>query len=176
MKKGYTLIELLVVISIFTIFISSVSGIFIFSLKTQRRVLAERELIDQTSYVLEYMGRALRMAKKDDEEEKKCLSEKRNYEVTPDHQSIKFRNYKDECQRFYLEDGQLKEERDGKIFSLTSEDLRITKIEFYLIGDEPNDNLQPRVTISLKIMKKDHPETEFTIQTTVSQRNLDVES
>jgi len=62
MKKGYTLIEVLVAVSIFTILVAGPTGLFITALRGQRKALATMEIIDDSSYALEYISRALRMA------------------------------------------------------------------------------------------------------------------
>lgn len=180
MKKGFTLIEMLVAVAIFFIVVSIPTGFFVLSLKSQKRVLALREIIDNSSYALEYTSRALRMARKDDIEiggvVKDCLSgDKVNYEITNGGQGIKFRNYLDKCQKFYLSGTQLREWKDdGTDLPLTSDNLEITLLEFYLSGATQGDSLQPRVTILFEIQKKGQPGTKIHLQTTISQRNLDV--
>ncbi len=175
MKKGYTLIEILVAVAIFFTVVSIPTSFFILSLKSQGKVLGLREIIDNSSYALEYTSRVLRMAKKDDLEGVNCLSgDKVNYEITHSGQGIKFKNYKDECQEFYLEGGQIKEQKGGNIFPLTSDNLEITSLTFKISGQEQEDGLQPRATILFEIQKKGQPATKIRLQTTVSQRNLDV--
>jgi len=58
---------------------------------------------------------------------------------------------------------------------LTSDDLIISFLSFKLSGESQEDDLQPRLTMAFEIGKKGQPETSRTrIQTTISQRNLDV--
>ena len=154
-------------------------------IREQRRALATQKLLDETSYVLEYMSRSIRMAKKDDVEiggvTKNCLSaEKVNYELTLTGQGgIKFRNYKNECQEFFLENYQLKEKKDAATpLAMTSSAFTINTLKFNLIGASQGDQLQPRVTIFLDIQGKgQRPEEkpQIKIQTTLSQRNLDIQ-
>lgn len=180
MKKAFTLIELLVGISIFSLIVSGITGSFVAALRAQRRAIALREIIDSASYALEYMAAALRMAKKDGIEikggsPKNCWGpEELNYEIGLNE--IKFRNYEDKCQRFFLEAGRLKEEREGfpQHYYLTPDDLEITRLGFEKRGDTPGDNLQPRVTILLEIQKRGLPESKIIVQTTISQRDLDL--
>ena len=63
-NKGFTLLELLVSIGIFSVIITLVSGIFGTSLRNQERMLSQQLAMSNTSYTLEYVGRAMRMAKK----------------------------------------------------------------------------------------------------------------
>ncbi len=178
--SGYTLIELLVSVSIFAILVSSITEIFISSLRAQRRVLAYGEIVDSSSYALEYMGRFLRMAEKDDLEGFNCLiGNKVNYEITSNPIGIKFKNYHGQCEEFYLKDGQIRESRNSSNPSesldlpLTPSDLEVSDLRFEIYGESQNDTIQPRVTISFNIHKKGEHKTMTKFQTTISQRNLD---
>ena len=180
--QGYTLIEILVAVALFFIIAAAPTSLFISSFRGQARALALREIIDSSFYSLEFMSRALRMAEKD-RYDGLCIGLGDNYENPGgDDSRIRFLNYQGFCQEFYLADGQLmrKISRDGSEegledpLPLTPDDLKITLLEFKLSGREQEDDLQPRVTILLKITKKASPESKLRIQTTVSQRNLDV--
>jgi prepilin-type N-terminal cleavage/methylation domain-containing protein len=174
---GYTLIEVMVAVSIFSILIAGPAGSFISALRTQSRSLGLRENIDNASYFMDYISRSLRSVRKDDIGGKNCLSapDRKNYEITHSGEGIKFRNYRDECQEFYLDGGRLKEVKDGQELFLTSDDLEVTSANFQVSGEEQGDDVQPRVTISFEIGRKISPDfSKIQIQTTVSQRNLDI--
>lgn len=183
-NKGYTLIEVIAAVAIFSLILSSLAGFFIGAIKSQRSNLASQELVDNISFSLEYMSRFLRMAKKDDIGGVNCLAGiKVNYETTRLGQGIKFRNYKNECQEFFLEDGRLREWKEaGGVISenfLTSDNI---EIELFAFGSsnswDQNDNEQPKVTLFIKArgLKGESSELQpiLEMQTTVSQRNLDV--
>jgi hypothetical protein len=168
--------ELLVVIAIFSIAIGSITGIFISGLSSQRRILAEQDILNQISYAIEYMGRAIRMAKKDDisisGQTKNCLSgNKVNYE-TPTESEIKFRNYLNQCQRFYLSSNQIFEEKEGTVLALTSPKIKVNTLKFKIFGESQDDTYQPRVTIFMEIESSGK---KLQFQTTISQRDLDVQ-
>jgi len=174
-NKGVSLIEMLAAVAVFAITIGAISGIFISAVRSQRRILATQELLDQTSYALEYMGRALRMAVKDKNGD--CIPAGLNYQKTHGGEGIKFKNYEGNCQEFYLDGTRLKEERAGSGNYLTSPALEINSFN---IGPDsswspPPDLNQPRVTISLKILGREAIEGRpvIQIQTSISQRPLD---
>lgn len=176
-NKGFTLIELLVTIAIFSIIIGTILGIFISGIRQQRIALTTQTILDQASYALEYMSRALRMAKKELGEG--CLPQRGfNYQLTRGGSGLKFINTLEEndCQEFFLEDGQLKywKKRTGQTLALTSGKLEITSLKFNLVGESQIDNFQPRVTLLLEITGKLALSQKIKIQTTISQRNLDV--
>lgn len=184
MNKSYTLIEVLVAVSIFTIVIAAPTGFLVGSLRGQQKALASQKLLDNTSYSLEYISRALRMAKKDKWGE--CITAKYNYENPSGESSIRFLNYDLLCQEFFLQGDQLYEKKStnksannfGDSIPLTSEDLEITSLKFRLSGESQTDNDQPRVTLFLEIKggkgQMEELRTLIKIQTTISQRNLDV--
>jgi prepilin-type N-terminal cleavage/methylation domain-containing protein len=177
-QKGVSLIEILAAVAIFAITIGAISGIFISVIRSQRKILATQELLDQTSYVLEYMGRALRMAIKDDIDSggvvKNCLTgDKVNYETFSN--GINFRNYHNECQTFYLDSNRLKESREGVENYLTSEKIIVQNFKINLSGETQTDTLQPRVTIFLEALGRGATgeQPKIQIQTSISQRALD---
>jgi len=175
-ERGVTLIEMLAAVAIFAITVGAISGIFISVIRVQRRVLATQELLDQTSYVLEYMGRALRMAKKDTAAS--CIPIGTNYQTDPPPNNIwiKFIDYQDNCTLFILGAGQIKKTIIGvSTDDLTSSKLQVNSLKFNLSGETGADTLQPRVTIFLKILGRGTTERpEVQIQTSISQRPLDV--
>jgi len=195
MRGGYTLIEILVAVGVFFIVIAAPTGFFVGSLKGQQKALSSQELLDQASYVLEYMSRAIRMAKKDKIGD--CISDKYNYENPQGISSaIRFINYDGYCQEFFLDlvNKQLYERKStdgnalnfGSALSLTSDNLEVISFEVkdpnsgwgQYDEDQVADKYQPRVTLFLEIKGIRSARTELQpvikIQTTISQRNLDV--
>ena len=188
-QKSFTLIELLVTVTIFSLIVGAASGVFVSALRAQRKSLSMQELLGQTSFLMEYMSRALRMAKKDTTGT--CVqplgsTNYRNYEKTNSRvlngtaysgPGIRFLNYQGVCQEFFRDtvDLQLKESKNKAApIALTSADL---KVNFFNIGPEDSwtqaDDYQPRVTIFLEISGKE--KSKINLQTTISQRNLDIE-
>ena len=158
---------MLVAIAIFVFTVASVSGVFVTVFKAQRRSIAYQQLLDQSSYLMEYMSRSIRMAKKDISGS--CTgTAKLNYEFSG--QCLKLRNYKDLCQQFCLDGSRMKNEK-GEY--LTSDSLNVSSFSVTLSGATQNDDIQPMTIISIDIQGKD--DAAIKIQTSVSQRNLDVE-
>jgi prepilin-type N-terminal cleavage/methylation domain-containing protein len=173
---GFTLIEVLVGMTIFSLLLGAIVGVFATAVKLQRKSFAEQEIINQLSFATEYMSRALRMAKRDDRGS--CLSSVGlSYENSGGRQSaVKFINHleNDECQEFFLERQQLMYRRGSKSpLPLTSPGLKIEDLRFKLSGASQSDQLQPRLTVSLTAKSGDSAHS-LKLQTTVSQRNLDI--
>jgi prepilin-type N-terminal cleavage/methylation domain-containing protein len=200
-NKGYTLIEVLVAMAIFFVLVAGPTGLFVASLRNQTRILGLREVIDNTSYSLEYMSRALRMAKKElncgniiEPNTCKCLKDNGygfNYEVTRSGKGIRFNNYQNPsvCQEFFWDesDGRLKEKKGTSAsVPLTADNLKVVSFKIAPGDgtDHPSwdqadvDNRQPRVVIFLEIEGgtnlRPEARSRVKVQTTVSQRNLDV--
>lgn len=166
-QKSFTLIELLVVVAVFSIIITVLLGIFVSTIRIQRYSLVYQQMIDQSSYAMEYMSRLIRMAKKDNSGS--CITAGKNYES--DGTYLKFLNYRSECQTFSLNSGRIYQNLKAVDLPLTSEKLTVTSFKFFISGDESNN--QPKVTILLEIEGKNvSPKPKLKIQTTISQRNL----
>jgi len=175
MNRGFTIPELLVALLVFSLVIGAATNLLVSSLAGQRSSLAMQELLDQSSFVAEYMSRVLRQATKD--VGPVCLTARGlNYEITRGGEGIKFLNLQSQCQEFFLEDGRIKEEIAEEQF-LTSDNVTVTSLQFVVQGQSQDDNLQPRVTFAFEIegqgsKPESRPKLQF--QTTVSQRNVDV--
>ena len=191
-NTGFTLIEMIVSMFVFSLIVGAGSGLLISAIRAQNRTLAIQQLLDQTSYALEYMSRAIRMAGKEKATilSEACLTQDStilygyNYELTREGKGIKFINNDIECQEFFLDETtyQLMESKNGGAPSpLTSEGLYV---ENFKIGsdvswgqDGSGLNLQPGVTIFLEIRRaglEPEKQPKIKIQTTVSQRRLDI--
>lgn len=174
-NKGTTLIELLVGITLFSIVVIAFFQLFNSVFKEQSKNLNKSYLLNNASYAMEYMSRALRMARKELDDPSTCLSVvKSNYEITRGGNGIKFINFDShnvkECKEFFLENKTLKILKDGVDHPLTSSNVSVEKLKFDLKGEGSGDS-QPKLTFALEV--KIANET-LKLQTTVSQRDLDV--
>lgn len=182
LKKGFTLIELLITITIFSIVVTSFFGLFSSAFREQRKNLNLQYLLQNTSYLSEYMSRALRMAQKD--LSGNCLSALANFENPDGNLSkIRFLNYEGKCQEFLLESETLKVRKSTDESSsnfgipepVTPQNIRIENLRFEISGESQLDTLQPKVTFSLNIKNKTLEPQTLNMQTTISQRELDVQ-
>jgi len=172
-QKGVTLIEILVVISVFSIFITSVTSLFANAMKEQRKSLDKAYLLNQGSFTAEYVSRALRMAQKDSTGA--CITAGFNYQITRGGDGIRFLNYRPgiNCQEFYLENGKIKVEKSGISQDLTPDGLSIESLNFSVSGQDQSDGLQGKVTFTWQLRSTGLSVQDLKLQTTVSQRELD---
>jgi prepilin-type N-terminal cleavage/methylation domain-containing protein len=177
-SKGFTLPELLVSLFIFSLAILGAVSLLISAIGVQKRAGAQQELMDQVSYIAEYMSRALRQAQKD--LTGACLTTVGagfNYEITLGGQGIKFVNRLGQCQEFFLDAQRVKERISPQESYITSGNLQVTGLGFYVSGAGQADNFQPKATFAIELKGKVlqagfQPVTRM--QTTVSQRNIDI--
>ena len=175
-QKGFSMVELLITGVVFSIIFGVATITFVNTIRVQKYNMAHQQLMDQASYAIEYMDRAIRMAIKDDGF---CGFAGQNYKVSDENRKIEFKNYKGECQEFFWDtnDNQLKVYKAdfGASLPLTSDDFEITSFNFQVSGDNTGDRFQPRITLSMDIRGKgSDQQPRIKIQTTISQRNLDL--
>jgi hypothetical protein len=166
-------------------------------LRSQRKALASQQVLDQVSFAMDYMSRAIRMARKDLNIEEPCLIDKGygyNYSsVTHAGEGIRFISSRGACQEFFLNNNQLQKaecsdncgvEDNWKSWPLTSGTLTVEAFNVKISGEQqlqPDgalDNNQPRVTLFLRIKSKglqSEDQSVMNIQTTITQRELDIE-
>lgn len=187
-RKGFTLVETLVSLFIFSIISILLINFFVSVLDIQKRILKNQELLNQSSYVLEYMAKAIRMAEKDLTGDCIGLSyAEQNYIVSGS--SLIFLTYdpKDssyKCLQFLLSSGVIEERRSpdryssnlGAAQSITSSSVSVDNLWFDVKGDLEGDEVQPKTTIVIKMTslpsKINSP--NIIVQTTISQRQLDI--
>ncbi len=209
-QHGFTLIELMVSMVIFLLVVGVASSIFISIIKQQRQILAKVQILNQISYVEEYMSKAIRMARVKKETDNYCdMPNGYIYFLTREdgsgfYRGIKFINQSadDACQEFFLDNAVfgdddsplvLKELKNSDNIDdavpITPEALQIEFLRFGVNGSDGcyggeacpdgatgEDEVQPRVTVLLGVKNLENLEGPATlIQTTVSQRNLNVE-
>jgi len=187
-KTGFSLIEVLVATTVFVLVISVAAGLFVHALQSQRKVLAYQELFDQTSYIMEYMARSIRMAKKQRttiDPPITCIDPiGRNYQLIGlEGRHLRFIRWDHLvvpggafiCYEFRLNAGRIEVSRNRGVSwtFLTSDRLTVLNMRFRIDGDSLR--IQPRITIFLEVEGREYgagirPKTR--LQTTISQRDL----
>ena len=178
--RGFTIIELVVGATIFLLLLGGGLGVLVYSLRVQRKLLQKQQALGEIGlFDMEYMSRALRMAKKQSTGGT-CLGAGVTYEnPLEDVSAIKFINHMqdDACQEFFLSEGALMYDMDAgdgnrdDAFRLTSYKVDIDRLQFHI---QQGVEKRSRVTIVIEFTGEGLSDT-LTLQTTVSQRNLNVE-
>lgn len=193
MNKGLTLVELLIAITIFGVLVTGLINLFIAAMDAQASVLQNQEMLNQSSYAIEYMDRAIRMALLDETGD--CTgSANTNYGTSGGIFFLSFDTtvplpdaydgYR--CKKFYLENNVLKEMKSSTNSAanfpasgteLTSSKLKINSLNLTVAGDVI-DTSQPFVTLTMNIQSNStrrlNPIPSMILQTSISQRNLNI--
>jgi len=190
MNKGFTIIELMVALFIFTLIGAGAANLLFTATAAQRDSLTTQEVLSKTSTLGEYMSRAFRGAKKElNDAPQNCLTtigRGYNYEFNVAKDRIRFLSRENFCQEFYLSGSEILERKStddkaqnfGSAVALTSNDVNVLALRFSLLGEGQQDNLQPRASAYFQVQSQgSKPESQNIVnfQTTISQRNFDVE-
>ncbi len=186
---GFSLIEILTVLSVFSVVVILVSGIFFTNLRTQQRSHATQKTLGEISYAIEYINRLARMARSDRSGE--CTgSEDHTYtETNLGNGGFRFIDYHNRCVEFYREGGALHVKARPRILGeegfednavlegpLTSSSIEITEfaVEFKVEEDDDLHRLQPTVTVYFSVEERMTNWFTIEIQSTVTRRNPDI--
>jgi len=167
--QGFTLAESLAAAFVFIIFITSCVTLYINIHSTQRALSNFSLVCDDLSFTIERMAREIRMG----------------YRFSSPNPNggdkISFTNSRGENVTYRLNPSRKRIERvvngGSEVLILTSENIEVEDLRFYLTGENTKDDLQPKVTISIKfksISGKESEKYEKTVQVSVSSRQLDM--
>lgn len=164
-ENGFTLIEILVSTFIFSIIVIVIGNAFSHTLRMQRRALVTQDIQENLVFVTEMITREARVSNICPVSLSSC---------TQGDLYMKHKIYGDI--HYYLSGNQIYRDilNDSEPPSiLTSSDIQIDRLNFYRIGVDYDDNLQPRVTIVLRAKGGSIAEkVEINTQITASQRYI----
>lgn len=176
---GFTLVEMLVALVIFVLIGGVAFNLLVSAIAGQRAALTNQVAVDQISSAAEYMSRVIRQAKKD--LVNLCLTSGThlNYEISGGGQTLRLLDKEGFCREFSFDSasGAIRERKSADstaaglaaspIIPLTSDDIVIQGVWFFIQGASQTDTLQPRVTFFIDAQG-------LQLQTTISQRKFDV--
>lgn len=155
-NSGFTLVELTITLGIFVFVISLILSIFTNSLRAERNVASQTAILDNLSLVIEQMARDIRTGTdfpppSPSPESSFSFINAAGQEVT----------YAKPTNETYIV-----KETPQKTVTLTAADIKITKLDFYVIK---YNSYPPRVTIKIQVESPLFA-GPLTFQTTVSER------
>ncbi|HZX49834.1 MAG TPA: prepilin-type N-terminal cleavage/methylation domain-containing protein [Candidatus Paceibacterota bacterium] len=183
-NKGFTLIEVLVAFFLFVLVMGGAFSGMQQAITVQRDALEKRAAVEELSFAMEYLARALRGAQKDLAGD--CLPAGYTFEATT---RIRWLDRNNRCREIFSDAGHDFSERIssdstpsfGTPRGLISNDFDADVFWFRVFGeyqgdavDDP-DYIQPHVTIGV-LLRSNHDNRELvSMQTTISTRVIDVE-
>ncbi len=194
-RRGFTLIEIMVAVSIFTIVMLMATGALLSILDSNRKVQSQQAIFSNLDFALESMSRKIRVGAT-----YRCIPggySSTNIDKIQDcnvgGDAFAFEPFGGDQSNpsdqivYRLNSNQIERSTDGgaSFVALTSPEIRIEGLKFYVRGSTPSDSEQPVVLISvygcagLKASEAcSSPATktkvDFNLQTTVTQRLLDI--
>ncbi|MGC9968153.1 MAG: prepilin-type N-terminal cleavage/methylation domain-containing protein [Minisyncoccia bacterium] len=194
MKKGFTLVEALIAVGLFSILVGVAWGGFTNALRTQRQITAMISVQSNANLILEQMAREMRTGYLfchlpgsntpdggDGACARACTVE--NGGAWQCDNLIAFFSATPQEVQYRLENGAIKREigGSGNFDPVTSDNVDVRHLSFYLQGQTEGDNWTPRITISMEVSPSSTYltpgyNTVLDLQTTVSARAIDCTS
>ena len=173
MKKGFTLIELMTALSIFivilTISMSSILGVF----DANRKSRSLKTVLNNLNLAVETMSKEMRFGKN-----YHCgLGTVTSPQNCPSGDTLVSFLSSSGIQITYRLNAGSSEKQTGSrgYMAITAPEIVIDDLVFYTIGAGTSDSLQPKVLMKLQSHAgTGKSQTNFTLQTLVSQRTLDI--
>ena len=190
-NKGFTLVEMLVAIAVFMTVMTVAVGSLLSIIEANRKAQAIKSVIDNLNFAIETISRDMEVSTKYScSPDSGNLMSFVNSDCSDGGTAIQYKQSSNTYvqYRFLVNpspgDGNLQRrictevdctlgEKWQSITAPTST-LQITNMKFYVLGTIVGDNKQPRVLITVEGIAGEKPtdKTDFTLQTTVSQRLL----
>lgn len=177
-NKGFTLIELMMSMSIFmlvmTISMGSIIGIF----DTNRKSQALKTVIANLNLAIESMAREMRFGENYHCGSSGEITEPQNCPDGVGGDFVSFWSSDDEQIVYRLREGVIEKSVDGGVnfTAITGDEIDIQGLTFYVLGaGAQTPSQQPKVLIKVSAVAgaDSDSQTEFALQTLVSQRVLD---
>lgn len=183
-QSGFTLLELLVAVGIFTIVMSIGVGSLITVIDASKKSRAYQETINNLNFALDEMTRNLRIGRDFYCGSNPNFGDGNTSDCTNGAESVTYTVVSEQAiadpgdrVAYFLSDGKIMKqiENNGDEMSLTSEDIDITNLTFYVEGSNPGIS-QPRARIVLDgvVRAGTRFETRVRLQSTATQRIRDL--
>lgn len=184
--KGFTLVEILVAVALFAIVMTISVGSLLSLVEANRKTQAVQSVMNNLNFALENISRNVRVGST-----YHCST---NTSVPPDVTSPKDcpsggvlfafeastgnRTLSTDQVIYRFINGQIEKSSDGgaAFIAVTAPEVTIENFTFYVVGATRSDTEQPRVVMTISGFAgiSDRARTNFNLQTTISQRLLDL--
>lgn len=169
-KRGFTLVEMIVAVFIFSIVMLIAVGALVSIIEANRKAQNVKSVMNNLNFALDSMTRAIRVGGTYDCGGS-CASDgtEEFTFISTDGEEIRY--------RYNTIDQSIERSIDVGLSyqALTAPEVNVEFLKFYVTGENPTDNEQPRVLIVVKgvVGPDDRTRTEFSLETLVTQRLLD---
>ena len=185
-RRGFTLIELLVSVSIFAMVMLVATGSVFSIVEANKKTHSLKSVMTNLNFALESIARDTRVGFKyvctpSDPGSNSCANGGTvfRYKANRDVDGDGVYNASDSNDQieYSLQGAQIKKKIYGNVNTetlITTEEIVIESMTFYVVGTNSGDNKQPKVVISIQgYSGTGTNKSQFNIQTTLSQRAID---
>ena len=154
-EKGFTLIEVLISVTLFVVVITIISNLYLSAIGSQRKAFERQNVLDNSRFVLESMGRAIRQS---------SITSATISRLVIQHPTKGAITYEAVAGRL-LETGS----------PVVANNVLVETLNFIVSGEAGSDGKQPRVTIVLVIVSQDPQfanKTRLRVKTTITPRGI----
>jgi prepilin-type N-terminal cleavage/methylation domain-containing protein len=166
-KRGFTLIEMIVSVAIFATVVLIAVGALLSIIDVNRKANELRVVMENLNFAIESIARDVRTGT-----EYGCVSTPGNCD---DKSELHFIDQGEDSVRYYLDNGAIMRFQGGDSIPVTSSEIVIEDLHFWVRGVGVGDNKQPRVLMTVQGLAgvEGKNETRFSLQTTISQRDTE---
>lgn len=170
-KPGFSLMEVLVSVLLFSLIIIGALNIFKLVIESQRTALATQNVEENLKYFLEVTSKEIRMAKRSAGECGVPVGQIYINEVANVTNTLKFKNYHDECVVYRLtSDGRFQITRGAYTGFLTPQRIKISDAKFYIKSNGVGSQGAVVMSVTAEALGKEINQATMKIQTTLSSR------
>lgn len=173
LHPGFTLLETVIAFSIFSVVLLGVVAVFITAIRADRQASAAESMINNIRFALEFMEREMRTGVEFvDENGDGTVLKFTNDRV----RTVCYRSSGGVIERFEFATHTPAAPcpSSGFLPLTTSSIVTVSDLVFRLSGENPTDVQQPRITFTLNAASKIDASLIFRVESTVSQRTLDI--
>ena len=164
-QNGFTMVEILVSIMVFSLIMITIGAIYVEAIAWERRVVATEKLQENSIFAIETMAREIRVSSVSGPDSPGCTATTLTF-THPVYGDITYS---------LNTEGSLLRQTSTSV-TVSSFNVRFTRMRFCIVGSGPFDNLSSKVTIMLSLENRVGTRVSpVNVQTTVTSRNIQSE-
>lgn len=172
LQRGFTLVEIIVAVGLFSVVMLIAVGTLLSLVDANKKAQALKSVMNNLNFALESMSREIRTGTGYD-----CGTSGGLVDCVNGDTQFAFTSSDGEAVIYRLSGSRIEKSIDGGSFlAITSPEVQIDALKFYVTGASTADTLQPQVTMTISGVAgaTEKVQTEFDLQATVAQRLLDI--
>ncbi len=173
-NRGFSLIEIMVSLAVFSIVVLVAAGALLSIIDGARKTQALKSVINNLNFAMEDISRNLRVGTVYHCDEG-SLPRDTAKSCPSGAFSIVFKPYKGGLATYRFKDGHIELDDGINSVAITAPEVVITNTKFIVTGTDAGDNKQPKILMTIQGYAgvKLRDQTNFNLQTTITQRILD---